>query len=253
MSLAQRGLASYAMQAGRHDEAEAALTEAMRLLEELGTREGLPILLVQRAQSRSELGDPDGARADLDRARELAIKNASPGDEAFAMAALGVLESRAGNQAAARELTDRALGQLSQVSERFAPQALAMLHAMRAGVALTDGELERARPLCRRALELAASSEDMPVLSAVVEACAALELADQNPDRAARLLGTAGRLRGMRSIPNSDVRRTVEQTREALGDAAYQAAYDGGAALSRAAALAELDLPAQGPLPISGH
>ncbi len=253
MSLAQRGLASYAMQAGQHAEAEAALTEAMRLLEELGTREGVPMLLVQRAQSRSELGDPDGARADLHRAQELAVRDANPGEEAFATAALGVLEARAGNQAAARELTDRALDQLGQLSARYAPQALAMMHAMRAGVALTDGELDHARALCRRALELGGGAEDMPVLSAVVETCAALELADGNPDLAARLLGTAAGLRGMRSTPSMEVRRTVEQTRDRLGDAAYQAAYDGGASLSRAAALAELDLPATSPLPISGH
>ncbi len=244
MSLAQRGLASHAMQAGDHAGAVPALTEALRLLDELGTREGVPMLLVQRSQSRAELGDTDGARADLLQAREQAIRDASPGNEAFANAALGVLERRAGDLDSARELTDRALDQLSAVSERFAPQALAMMHAMRAAVALDDGDLDLARRLCRRAVELGAAAEDMPVLSAVVEASAAVELATGDAQRSARLLGVAAALRGMRSLPGQDARRTAEQAREALGDTAYEEAYDGGASLTRAAAYAELDLPA---------
>jgi len=254
MSLAQRGLASHAMQAGDHARAVPALTEALRLLDELGTREGVPMLLVQRSQSRAELGDTDGARADLLQAREQAIRDASPGNEAFANAALGVLERRAGDLDSARELTDRALDQLGAVSERFAPQALAMMHAMRAAVALDDGDLDLAGRLCRRAVELGAAAEDMPVLSAVVEASAAVELAAGDAQRSARLLGVAAALRGMRSLPGQDVRRTAEQAREALGDTAYQAEYDGGASLTRAAAYTELDLPADPfALQISGH
>jgi hypothetical protein len=82
----------------------------------------------------------------------------------------------------------------------------------------------------------------MPVLSASVEVYAAVTLADGDPSRAAHLLGVVAALRGMRSMPSADVRRTVERCTELLGEAAYQQAYDGGASLSRAAAYADLDV-----------
>jgi predicted ATPase len=240
MSMAQRGLASFATQSGQHEAAIEAFTESLRLLAELGTREGVSMLVIQRGQNRMELGDLEGARADFELARELSTREGDHGRDAFTLAARGALERRAGNLDAARELTDAALAGLASVSEVFAPQGLSMVNAMRAAVALDEDDLELARTLSRRSLELGARAEDMPVLSAAVEVHATVELAGGDPARAARLLGLAAALRGMRSMPTADVRRTAERCTTLLGETAYQLAYDGGASLSRAAAYAEL-------------
>ena len=68
-SMALRGLASYQANQGAHEDALASLNEALQLLGELGTTEGLPQLLGGTAVSRIELGDIDGAQADLRRTR----------------------------------------------------------------------------------------------------------------------------------------------------------------------------------------
>ena len=243
MSLAQRGLASYALQAGEHETARDALTESLRLLGELGTRDGVSMLLIQLAQARAELGDTDGARAELARARGVAEADGSPEGDTLAKAYLGVLERRAGNLAEARRLTAEAVERMGTRFAQSAPQATAMLNAMLARVAVAEGNLTEAREASAKALLAAASAEDMPVLSAAVDARAELELRAGNPLGAARVLGIAAGLRGMRTVPDSDVRRTAAELRGLLGEASYEKAYDEGARLSRADAYAELDLP----------
>jgi hypothetical protein len=54
------------------------------------------------------------------------------------------------------------------------------------------------------------------------------------------VLGIAAALRGMRSQPDSDVRRTAERLRDSLGTDRYDAAYDQGATMSRDEAMAEI-------------
>ncbi|HYU84499.1 MAG TPA: hypothetical protein VEK80_06810, partial [Kribbellaceae bacterium] len=243
MSLAQRGLASYALQAGEHEAARAALAESLRLLEELGTRDGVPMLLTQLAQSKAELGDVASARTDLERACELSARDGSPGGDSLSRAWLGVLERRDGNLAAARALTEDAIARLGDRLERTAPQGIAMLRALMSRVAVAEGNVADAGDLATRAVQAAVASDDMPILAMTVEAMAEVELRSGDPSRAAWLLGVAAALRGMRSIPASDVRRTVEALRDRLGDA-YDTSYDEGAALTREQALAELGQPA---------
>jgi hypothetical protein len=80
----------------------------------------------------------------------------------------------------------------------------------------------------------------MPLISGIVEAAADVDLLAGDPEHAALLLGIAAALRGMRSQPDSDVRRTAERLRESLGTDRYDAAYDQGATMSRDEAVAEI-------------
>ena len=57
---------------------------------------------------------------------------------------------------------------------------------------------------------------------------------------AARTLGLAAAIKGTRAIPDADVQRLVDGLRDALGNEAYETAYDEGAALTRIDAVAEL-------------
>jgi hypothetical protein len=80
----------------------------------------------------------------------------------------------------------------------------------------------------------------MPVVSSIVEAAADVDLLAGDPEHAALLLGIAAALRGVRSQPGSDVRRTAERLRGALGTDRYDAAYDQGATMNRDDAMAEI-------------
>ena len=76
--MALRGLSSYQMGHGDHQGALASLTEALRLIDELGTTEGVAQLMAQCARQPAELGDYDGARSDLRRSLELSEETGSP-------------------------------------------------------------------------------------------------------------------------------------------------------------------------------
>lgn len=239
-SLALRGLASYQGIAGDHAGALESLGEALRLIGELGTKEGVAQLLAQSAMNRGELGDLEGARADLHQALRLSEEAGSRGGQAIATIGLSVVARRSGELEQAQQLAEKAHTLLDLRAERMAPHSHAAVLSQRARTAVALGELAAAREHSNKSLELAVGAEDMPLLSGIVEAAADVDLLAGDPEHAALLLGIAAALRGMRSQPDSDVRRTAERLRKALGTDRYDAAYDQGATMSRDDAMAEI-------------
>ncbi|HEY4570307.1 MAG TPA: tetratricopeptide repeat protein, partial [Kribbella sp.] len=239
-SMALRGLASYRASQGDHRAALESLTEALRLIEELGTQEGIGQLLGSAAMSKVELGDFDGARADLEHALLLSEEAGSRSGQAMAYLGLGRLEYRLGRLEEAKELAERAYSMLDLEAERMAPHGQAMLLAQLSRLYSATGDLEDAQRYNRQAIELALSTEDMPLASAVIETAADVDLLAGEAERAARTLGLAATLKGMRTISDGDVQKVVDRLRDALGNERYDAAYAGGASLTRADAVDEL-------------
>jgi predicted ATPase/DNA-binding SARP family transcriptional activator len=239
-SMALRGLSSYQASSGDHEGALASLTEALNLMAELGTTDGVAQLRAQAAAAKIELGDADGARADLHHALQLAEEGGSRDGQAMAFMGLSRIARRTGNLDEAKELADRAYGMLDLKAERIAPHGQAMMLAHLGRVSVSRGELDEAREYRRQSVELGLSSEDMPLVSGIVEAAADVDLLTGEPELAARLLGLAAALRGMRSVPDADVRSTFDRLREVLGVEAFETAYDAGAALARNDAVDEL-------------
>jgi predicted ATPase/DNA-binding SARP family transcriptional activator len=239
-SMALRGLSSYQSNSGDHEGALASLTEALELIEELGTTEGVAQLLGGSAMSRIELGDFDGARADLDRALQLAEETGSRTSQAMSYLGMARLAYRTGRLEEAKEFGELAYSMLDPEAERMAPhgQAMMLAHLSRMYAAL--GELETARRHNREAVELALTTEDMPLAAAVVETAVDVDLATGETELAARTLGLAAAMKGMQSISDADVRRSVERLRDALGNEKYDASYAAGAALTKDEAVAEL-------------
>jgi predicted ATPase/DNA-binding SARP family transcriptional activator len=246
-SLALRGLSSHQAVIGDHQGALASLTEALNLVAELGTTEGVSQLLTQSARSRAELNDYAGCRDDLNRSLQLAEEHGSLGGQAIALIGFSVLARREGRLDEAKELADRAYSMLDLVAERIAPHGQAMVLAQLGRVAVACGELAEARGYSKHAVELALNTDDMPLASGIVEAAAEVDLLAGEYETAARTLGISAALRGMRAVPDSEVRRTVDRLRVELGDTRYETAYDAGASLGRDDAKDELrkrfDLP----------
>jgi hypothetical protein len=134
---------------------------------------------------------------------------------------------------------------LDPAAERVAPHGQAALLSQLSRVYASTGDVERALRCGREAVQLALTTEDMPVVAGVLEnSVDALVLAAGNRTveltAAARALGLAAALKGTRAIPDADVQRLVDGLRDALGNEPYETAYGEGAALTRADALAEL-------------
>ncbi|TCO24474.1 putative ATPase [Kribbella steppae] len=239
-SMALRGLSSYQANRGDHEGALASLEEALSLLEELGTTEGLSQLLGGGALSRIELGDFDGARADLQRALRLAEETGSRDGQAMAHMGLAKVALRTGRLDEAKELAELAYSMLDLRVERMAPHGQAMMLSHLSRVSVARGELDEAVGQSRQAMELGLSTEDMPLASIIVEAAADVDLLSGDTELAARTLGLAAAMRGMRSVADADVRKTYERLREVLGEDAFETTYGAGAALTRDEAVAEL-------------
>jgi hypothetical protein len=139
-----------------------------------------------------------------------------------------------------RDLAERAYGLLDLEAERVAPHGQASMLAQLSRTNAATGDLELALQRNREAERLALTTEDMPLLASVVETAVDVDVAAGQTERAARTLGMATALRGMRSIPDGDVQRSVDRLRDALGNEKYDAAHAAGAALTREEAVAEL-------------
>jgi tetratricopeptide (TPR) repeat protein len=239
-AMALRGLSSYQSSSGDHQGALASLTEASNLMDELGTTDGVAQLRAQAAAMKIELGDVDGARADLHHALQLSEEAGSRDGQAMVFMGLSRIARRTGELDEAKELAERAYGMLDLKAERIAPHGQAMMLSHLGRVSVSRGELDEAREYRRQSVELGLSTEDMPLMSGIIEAAADVDLLAGDPEPAARTLGLAAALRGMRSVPDADVRSSFERLREVLGAEAFERAYDAGAVLARTDAIDEL-------------
>ncbi|MFG6195970.1 BTAD domain-containing putative transcriptional regulator [Nonomuraea sp. JJY05] len=242
--------------------------EAVGLLEELGAMEELADVLHRRAEAHWRAGDARAARADCERAGDLARRLGRPELTAWVDLRLGEMARLEGDLAGASRHLEAALA----ASETGLFQA----HAARSHVLTALGRLAEATgdaaEAARRHAEALAMTLKSPLTIDLADAAeglagqclldAAENLAHQHPDgaedlahqqpdgatavggepaeRAAVLLGVGVALRGMAVAGDRDVARIAAAATEVLGPAGFAAAYSKGASMSRDDALATL-------------
>ncbi|MGW0191817.1 BTAD domain-containing putative transcriptional regulator [Nonomuraea sp. NPDC003201] len=215
--------------------------EAVGLLEELGAMEELVDVLHRRAEARWRAGDARAARADCERAGDLARRLGRPEQTAWVSLRLGEMARLEGDLAEASRHLEAAFA----ASETGLFQA----HGARSHVLTALGRLAEATgdapEAARRHAEALAMTLNSPLaidLADAAEGLAGQCLLDaaENPERAAVLLGVGVALRGMAVAGDRDVARIAAAATEVLGPAGFAAAYSKGASMSRDDALATL-------------
>jgi predicted ATPase/DNA-binding SARP family transcriptional activator/tetratricopeptide (TPR) repeat protein len=239
MSLALHGLGAYQGLTGDHRGALESYSEALRLVEELGTTDRVAQLIVQQAASRANVGDFDGARQDLHRSLQLAEETGSRSGEMIALCGLAGLARCESLLDEALELAEKAYTLLHPGVQHLAPHGEAMVLGEIARIFVAREDPATAGEKSRRSVELALTSEDMPLVSATVEIAAEAAMAAGDAEDAARVHGLAAAIRGMRATPDRDVRRLVDRLQEDLGPR-YDEHYEAGASLPRDEAVAEM-------------
>ncbi|WP_369138977.1 BTAD domain-containing putative transcriptional regulator [Modestobacter versicolor] len=229
------------------------LTEAIELSEQLGTTDDTPMLRIRLAMAHALAGDLP--RAEADAAAVLAELGADGGGlhVAMAEAAAGGFALLAGRLDDAERWHGRAMDHVRAASGG-PPQIGAMVEAGTAVVLAARAEaapdraadlLDQARLLLRSALQQAAEAAgDMPVTAAVLQAMAAVALAEGDPQRAADLLGRSAAVRGRRDRGDLGAAATERRLRAELGDAGFERVRDAGAAVPREEVLAGLGVDA---------
>ncbi|PRY60778.1 putative ATPase [Glycomyces artemisiae] len=228
---------------GRLEEGVQAADEAARLLDELGTYGDASEAYAELALWRARNGDVEGSHEALERAIALADTVREPNSMAYARwFQLPVLISEGRYRDAIAVIPDieGALDGATGLGERIK----VLTSSFKDLVVLLQGE---GRPEAVAAIS-AANIEGAAVadLAMACRVSAAAALLDDDAARAARLLGFARALLGIDDGRGYDTElRTEERAREALGDKAFEEAYDAGAKLGRDSAVAELTGAAQ--------
>ena len=147
---------------------------------------------------------------------------------------LSALMDRMGDIPAARHYLDDALS-LAQTYD--APHMLPYLLMSQCGLALQDGDLTEVQTALRQVLAHLTQENDLELMSIFLVTCAALVLASDNPVQAAILLGAAEALQTLHTIVPSQGNRAEQakytaETEAALGEAAFNAAWHEGYAMT---------------------
>jgi predicted ATPase/DNA-binding SARP family transcriptional activator len=202
------------------------------------------MMLIPMGVARARSGDPEGARADLERGVRIAERIGERDDEAKGYLALAELARRGGQLDQARQFVERAVEIAEPHLRRPGMSTVVMSAYSKLGcLHEQQGDVAGAAEWHAKAMTLADGSPEIflpnhPVLAELVEGIAALTAARGEPARAAELLGLAHTLHGFRDAASLEVARTAEAANTALGAGAFDAAYASGRSLTRADAVA---------------
>ncbi|WP_157249320.1 BTAD domain-containing putative transcriptional regulator [Nonomuraea typhae] len=250
-ALALDALGWLAATTGDRTTALACTSEALTLAEHLGADEDHADLLCNRGDLH-QLDDPAAARADYERALEVARRSGIPTYLAAAQRGLGDLARLAGNLPEARELYEKALAGTDAVWIKSAGNHARLLTGL-GRLAAAEGDPAAAASAYHRAITQAVVTGAVPECARAVEALADLA----PPEEAARLLGAATALRGCAVPDRGERAATTARLRAALGEETFAAAHAAGARLTRAQALALAGVPEEvvsaSPLLVSGR
>jgi predicted ATPase/DNA-binding SARP family transcriptional activator len=249
MALALVGQAELALYDGEHTRAIAALEQAVELARELTDWEDTSQMYATLAKTRSRLGDHDGALADMARAERAARDQGDSESGLWCTYVWAELAWLRGDMAEAGRVS-------RQLDARMASKNAAMTLPFRAQTrnraALVDirlGDAAAGWAGLAAALRLALDGQERAAVAAVVDGLAAATLwADPSPadaERAAVLLGAAHSMRGVFDRSSLDAPHARDTAQQILGDAAFEAAYQRGRALSYEDAVAFAEDSAQ--------
>jgi predicted ATPase/DNA-binding SARP family transcriptional activator len=171
-------------------------------------------------------GEREAARAELSQALPDAERLGLPELRAFAVYIAGDLARLDGRPEAAREALIRAMQ--TATSWEVAQQIHAVAATGLGYLSGAEGDLDAARDWHAQALAAARFSADAPVIADALTGLADLALRENDPERAAELLGAGVAIRGTtdRSVP--DQKRVADQARSVLGETRYDQAYQRG-------------------------
>jgi predicted ATPase/DNA-binding winged helix-turn-helix (wHTH) protein len=242
---------------GRIDEAEQACQGALESFRALGDSWGTAAVLIQLADfaklrgdftaAIAALGEAEalggllgswgdlaqvGARADLDRSIRLSADQ--EGHMAQTSIWFGLTEAELlwcqGDLAASGRQCDEVLAKIADKKSQWYAGTQAILLSRQAMIALRSGEGARCRTLLADALRASLEWVEHPPIAAVIDAIGAFVLGD-DPRSAAILLGVARAVRGIFDESSLDAPAVRAGAREALGEGAYDEAYQHGCGL----------------------
>jgi predicted ATPase/DNA-binding SARP family transcriptional activator len=239
ITLAQ--LAEFAELRADHAASIAELEEAGELGRELGTWGDMSYIEGKLAIIRARAGDLARARADLEQAeRSTVLRGTNTDTDRWLGFMRAEIEWHEGDYPAAARACEQVLAAIADAQAVWWQSLRAHVKARLAMVALAEDDLTRCHELLVQALHAAGDWVEHPPLAAVLDALAAYALRRGqagDAELAATLLGGAHAVRGAFDESSLDAPAARAAARRAIGEPAFDAAYQRGRELSRAGAL----------------
>ncbi|WP_017572640.1 AfsR/SARP family transcriptional regulator [Nocardiopsis halotolerans] len=215
------------------------LTEGIRMAGDAGLDAMAAMFRVRRAQTLTDLGDLEAAHHDL-----RALRASGKPIEKEHMVLLRLTEAQwlreTDDLAAAREVLDRVGRDLSDLGGFSPIYVEAAWRALYTTVAWRSGDTAEAWRQAGRAWWLGSQGLGGPVCAEVLDVLAMM-VAEEDPHRAALLLGASETLRGVPDTATPFVVRARELARRGLGAAEYARLVDGVRAAGAARARESVD------------
>ena len=246
MALSQQGMVQSLD--GKYAEALASWEEAVPLLQDLGAVEDAEFSTMQVMGLRVALAGGDGLeelRHELLEMLDGARRSGNRRFELVALVSLGHVEHIAGDDESAIAHLEAVLHGLDTVATFAGGHMEAAVRAALAVARGAVGDLDAARSQLVDAAKVAMRTRDMPIVSQVATASAILTQLDGDAERAARVLGACGAIRGRVDRMNPDVQRLIDDLRTSLGAERFDELHAEGRSLARDEAIA-LALPLRG-------
>jgi ATP/maltotriose-dependent transcriptional regulator MalT len=206
--------------------------EAVRCVVELGAVEDEVEFRVKQVQVLFAGGQPGRARAELALADRTAQRLGVAHVRSRVASVAGDLARFEGDLVLAADLVRRAEELLPE--RGVAPQFQSILASSRGYLEAARGDLDEAWAHHRRAVQLAVSSFDAPIVAQALIGLAEVALDDGDAGLAATVLGAGTGIRGRPDLSFVDGVRVAARAEAALGTAAFQRAYQRGLSATNA-------------------
>jgi predicted ATPase/DNA-binding SARP family transcriptional activator len=225
---------------GRCHETRCLAEECMVLFRQQGDRMGIAFALHQLGMVALAEGDPGAAHAHHEEALRIAQELNNRRDILASLLNLARADEAQGRWRAARTALEEALVIARDLDDSVG--VALSLHRL-GRVTLQEGKSEQAGALFRHSLALAQAQDHRLCTVNSLEGLAEVARLREALERAARLFGAAAALRTGLAIPRPPHEQPayegqVTDLRQAMGEAAFAAAWEAGRALTREAAVA---------------
>ncbi len=229
-------LGSICWLSGDHLAARARLEESLTAFQELGDTVGMAVSRGAAAYAAWRQGDSDSktARVIMEEATATVRSSGHKLAIGFFLNLMGIVDWIQGDYAAARASLEESLAMAQAIRNQWGIQeALIFL----GNVVCEQGDTARAHTLIKEGLTIARALELKVNVAFSLEAFGLLAFAQGQYERAARLFGAAEAFRESISLPlppviHAHYARRMTAARVALGDAAFDAAFSEGRALT---------------------
>ncbi|MDQ5854379.1 MAG: NB-ARC domain-containing protein, partial [Chloroflexota bacterium] len=223
-----------AVQQQDYGKARSLLEQALALAREAQDPERVVLVLLGLGQTARLQGDLEQARAAYEESAGLAREAGDQWSAAFARGNLGAIAHAEGNETRAAEQLEAGIA----IYRDLGDHGLVAMGLMLLGrVTKTQGDYERSAACLRESLSLFHEQLYQEGIAATLEASAGLAAAEGQAQRAARLFGSAERLReasgsSITPFERLDVDADLAAARAQLDEATWQVAWAEGRAMS---------------------